>query len=277
MRPIVAVILGLLLLVYLGIFAVLYAATPASGVAPGQECRVIVHRAKLAGFDEEQVAGITASARWGWGAELDARVTRDGKVVLVHDDTLKRITGGTDTRRPEDMTLAELAAVPLVHGGRPLPLWAGLRAARKAGVRVMVEVKRYPLHRDAWDDHGFDYLARAITATKTTGRAFVGGVGATHFHTAYPGHRGFIRVDTNDPTTVAGVDAMTWHPGDLIQLGASHYDLALVKGLRALGHPVASRNAFTAEQVAAGHAAGLRLFQEDRGGRLRNHCQEATS
>lgn len=270
-------LLAVLLLVYVIGLALMMAATPVSGASPSSECRVIVHRAKLAGHDEEQPAGITASARWGWGAELDLRVTSDGKVVLVHDDTLKRITGGADTRAAEDLTYPEVTAVPLVNGGRVIGLWAGLRAAKKAGVKVMLELKRYPQHKRGWDTAGHAYVARAIAATKMTRRAFVGGSGAGTFHRDYPGHRGFIRVSPGDPTTAAGIDGMTWQPDDLIQLGAAHYDTALVRDLRDLGHGVASRNAFKVEQVAAGLAAGLRTFQEDRGGRLRNHCKEATS
>lgn len=258
-------------------FGIVYVTGEAATSANGQECRAIIHRAKLAGHDEEQPAGITASARWGWGAEVDARVTTDRKVVLVHDDTLKRITGGADKRRPEDLTYEQVTQVPLVNGGRVIGLWKALKTARKAGVRLMVELKRYPQHQEAWDFGGHGYVANAITKTGMTDRVFVGGSGAVQFHAGYPGHRGFVRVDPDDPATVDGVHGMTWHDGDLIQLGESHYQEPLVKGLRQRGHPVASRNAFTAERVAAGYAAGLRLFQEDRGGRLRNHCKEATS
>ncbi|MBD3251719.1 hypothetical protein GF380_04685, partial [Candidatus Uhrbacteria bacterium] len=48
------------------------------------------------------------------GVELDIRLTKDQKPVIVHDADLRRIAG--DNRYVEDLTLAELKRVPLRHG-----------------------------------------------------------------------------------------------------------------------------------------------------------------
>ena len=48
--------------------------------------------------------------------ELDVRITKDGKIVLQHDDTLKR-TSGVD-KHVEDMTEKELRAVTLNDGSK---------------------------------------------------------------------------------------------------------------------------------------------------------------
>jgi glycerophosphoryl diester phosphodiesterase len=48
--------------------------------------------------------------------EIDVRITKDGKIVLQHDNTLKR-TAGID-RKVEDMTEKELREVTLKDGSK---------------------------------------------------------------------------------------------------------------------------------------------------------------
>jgi len=80
--------------------------------------------------------------------ELDVRPTRDGRVVVFHDATLERMTGGLDRRRVADMTRADLVRVRLTSPPSAGPVgelvpeldevldWAHGRTA------VNVEVKR---------------------------------------------------------------------------------------------------------------------------------------
>mgnify|MGYP000455964556 CR=1 FL=1 len=44
-----------------------------------------------------------------YGIELDLHLTRDGELVVFHDDDLKRVCGRPE--RPEDLTAAELTNV----------------------------------------------------------------------------------------------------------------------------------------------------------------------
>lgn len=50
------------------------------------------------------------------GIEFDVRRSRDGEMVLVHDAGLSRIAG--DGHATHELTAAELALIPLRHGGR---------------------------------------------------------------------------------------------------------------------------------------------------------------
>ncbi len=247
---------------------------PAQPAAAAPErCRAIIHRAYYGGVDEEQPAGIRASARWGWGAELDLRVTKDGKVVLVHDDTLKRITGGADTRAAEDLTYAEVTAIPLKRGGRVVGLWKALRVARKAEAKLLLEIKRYRQHQEAWDNAGLAYVARAVRKTRMKDRVFVGGSGQTAFRIQAPDLQTFHRTVSRDPVDAASLAAMA----TLIQLDSTRYDTQLVADLRGLGTKVASRNAQTLSAVEAAHAAGLRTMQTNKGYVVKKGCAKARS
>ena len=239
--------------------ATLVPTEPASAAA--WPCRAIIHRAFYSGYDEEQAAGIKATARWGWGAELDLRVTQDGKVVLVHDDTLRRITGGADKRTAESLTYAEVTAIPLKKGGRVLGLWKALRVARNAKVKLLLEVKRYHQHQEAWDNAGLDYIVRAIRQNRMSDRVFVGGSAEKEFQALAPDLLTFHRTVPRDPADAASLAAMA----TLIQLDSSRYDAQLVADLRGLGARVATRNTKTVLEVREARAVGLRTMQTNKG------------
>jgi glycerophosphoryl diester phosphodiesterase len=198
-------------------------------------------------------------------------VTTDGKVVLVHDDTLKRITGGADKRAAESLTYAEVTAIPLKKGGRVLGLWKALRVARTAKAKLLLEVKRYHQHQEAWDDAGLAYIARAIRQTRMSDRVFVGGSGETAFRALAPDLQTFHRTVPRDPADAASLAAM----GTLIQLDSTRYDAQLVADLRSLGARVASRNAQTVAAVREAHAVGLRTMQTNKGYIVKKGCAPA--
>jgi glycerophosphoryl diester phosphodiesterase len=74
--------------------------------------------------------------------ELDVRVCRSGELVVLHDPTLSRVTGGADERAAADLDARELSRVAL-HAGAGVPTLAEVLAwARARSVRVNVEMKR---------------------------------------------------------------------------------------------------------------------------------------
>lgn len=233
-------------------------------------CSTWIHRATLVGYDEEQAAGIEASARWGAGAEVDLRHTSDGRLVLSHDNTLSRVTGGADKRRVESMTWTELQQVTLLGGGRIISLRTALRAARDSGAGLMVEIKQYDLDRSWWDSTGLPALGEVIRATRMQGRVYVGGVGRVEFMRQHPDLLTFYRVDADETLTAAQYADQ----GDLVQLDEAQYDPALVSALKALGVRVGTRNVYTREKFRIAWAAGLRMFQSQRGGMVNNWCRE---
>jgi len=81
--------------------------------------RVFAHRGLTTPGDEHAentLAAVAAALSAGAAyVESDCHATRDGRVVLFHDDTVERITG--DPRPVADLTLRELAALMEDRGG----------------------------------------------------------------------------------------------------------------------------------------------------------------
>lgn len=82
------------------------------------------------------------------GIELDVRTTSDGVVVVVHDLDLRRVTEGRDTRKVQDLSLAELSSVELASGTHVPTLESVLDWADAREALVNVELKH-----DTHDKH----------------------------------------------------------------------------------------------------------------------------
>lgn len=88
----------------------------------------------LAAFD-------LAVAEGADGVELDVRLDGAGRVIVLHDVTLARVSSGSERRPVETLSESELARVD-VGAGERVPLLADvLDWARERNTRVNVEVK----------------------------------------------------------------------------------------------------------------------------------------
>lgn len=58
---------------------------------------------------ENSCAAFARAMQEGYAAETDVRLTRDGKLILFHDDDLFRMTG--EKGKTDDMTADELSAL----------------------------------------------------------------------------------------------------------------------------------------------------------------------
>ena len=67
----------------------------------------IAHRGLLRHAPENTLPAFAACLELGMGFELDIRTTKDGHLVVLHDDNVQRTTDGP-ARSVRDMTLAEL-------------------------------------------------------------------------------------------------------------------------------------------------------------------------
>jgi glycerophosphoryl diester phosphodiesterase len=104
---------------------------------------VFGHRGVRGEAPENTMAAFELAKKYGVdGVELDVRPCRSGEVVVIHDPTLGRSTGGRDARSVADLEFRELRGVDL-GGGQAAPLLADvLDWARASNLRVNVEIKR---------------------------------------------------------------------------------------------------------------------------------------
>lgn len=76
-------------------------------VTRGDDPILIAHRGLLRHAPENTLPAFAACLELGIGFELDIRTTKDGRLVVLHDDSVKRTTNGS-SRSVRDMTLDEV-------------------------------------------------------------------------------------------------------------------------------------------------------------------------
>jgi glycerophosphoryl diester phosphodiesterase len=122
--------------------------------------RVMAHRGASGDYPENTMPAFAAAVDAGADyIELDVHCTRDGEVVVVHDEDLLRVA--SDGRLVGEMTMAELEAVDAAFNFAPDAGWPfrgqGIRVPRLAevfqswsGLRFVVEFKpSHPTIADA--------------------------------------------------------------------------------------------------------------------------------
>lgn len=145
------------LLVILGVWIFL--------IAPGKRCGVDKFRgAKFAhrGLHgtvaadtyaaENSLTAFSRAVSNGFGIELDVHVSRDGEVVVFHDDTLDRVTGVTG--KIKDMTLDELRCLRLSGTDDTIPTLREVLELVGGRVPLLIEIK----------ETGFDHTISEKTA-----------------------------------------------------------------------------------------------------------------
>lgn len=121
------------------------AASPAASRPP---VAIVAHRGLEAGVPENTLAAFRQSAAHGVRIiELDLRLTKDGQIVILHDETLDRTTDCSG--RLADMDLEAVRACDAgwpTHPGERVPTFAeALEFANSAPVRLLLDVKSAPV------------------------------------------------------------------------------------------------------------------------------------
>ncbi|HJK97572.1 MAG TPA: glycerophosphodiester phosphodiesterase [Polyangiaceae bacterium LLY-WYZ-14_1] len=112
-----------------------------------EEPLVIAHRGGPSLGPEHTIETFQAGAEAGADVlELDVHLTRDGEIVVLHDDTVDRTTDGTGLVK--EMTLAEVRALDAGYawspdGGETFPF-------RGQGVRIPTMGEVFEAFPDAW-------------------------------------------------------------------------------------------------------------------------------
>lgn len=105
--------------------------------------KLYAHRGLHDGNDrvvENSLEAFRLAVEEGYGIELDVQPTRDGRLAVFHDDSLKRLCG-RDVRI-RDLTWEELEAYPLPDGSR-IPLFQEVLDLVAGKVPLIVEIKHY--------------------------------------------------------------------------------------------------------------------------------------
>jgi len=112
--------------------------------------RVIGHRGAAGHAPENTLAAIRAAAALGvaW-VEFDTMLTRDGRVILFHDDALKRITGAPGMTAETDLAAFRRLEAGAWYGkrfkGEPIPtLEQAIVVLAELGLGANVEIKPTP-------------------------------------------------------------------------------------------------------------------------------------
>ncbi|MBQ9950920.1 MAG: glycerophosphodiester phosphodiesterase [Clostridia bacterium] len=131
----------MLFFILLLIALILFLIAPACGKRRAEHIRgaKYAHRGlHNAQVSENSLAAFERACQTGYGIELDVQLSRDGHVVVFHDDDLRRMTG--DFRRVDEVDLAELQSLPLPDGSR-IPAFAEVLACVAGRVPLLVEIK----------------------------------------------------------------------------------------------------------------------------------------
>ena len=88
---------------------------------------------------ENSMAAFNRAIERGYPIELDIRLTKDNKVVVIHDSNLKRLAN--DKRKVEDITYRELAKLKLLGTKEKIPLFNDVLEKVDGDVELLIEIK----------------------------------------------------------------------------------------------------------------------------------------
>jgi len=124
---------------------------------------IFAHRGASAHAPENTLAAFKlALERGADGVELDAKLTTDGQVVVIHDQTVRRTTGAEGVVR--QMSLAQLKALDAgsffgqQFAGEPIPTLGEVFAAVGQRTLINVEITNYTSVWDALPDRIADLV-----------------------------------------------------------------------------------------------------------------------
>lgn len=95
---------------------------------------------------ENSLPAFEAAARIGYGVELDVHLSRDGRLVVFHDDDTRRVCGVPG--RVEDQTWEELSRLRLCGTACGIPLLSEVLEVVGKRCPMIVELKRGDRNRE---------------------------------------------------------------------------------------------------------------------------------
>ena len=95
---------------------------------------------------ENSLEAFRMAAKAGYGIELDVRLSRDGQVVVFHDNDLKRVCGVE--KRVDELDWAELRELKLCGTEEGIPLFSDALDVIRGSGPLLVELKNGPRNRE---------------------------------------------------------------------------------------------------------------------------------
>jgi len=92
------------------------------------------------GIVENTIPAFSKSIAYSLPIELDVYLTKDSKLVVFHDSTLKRLMG--INRKIEDCKYSELLKYRFLEGKEKVPLFSEVLELVHGQVPLLIEVKR---------------------------------------------------------------------------------------------------------------------------------------
>jgi glycerophosphoryl diester phosphodiesterase len=201
-----------------------------AGDWPRWNIAFVAHRGLAPGYPENTLAAFRQAIKLGAEVlEIDLRGTKDGEVVILHDETLERTTNGKG--KVTDMPLAELKQLDAGKGERIPTYEEVLQLVGGTGVKLLLDIKESPVLNkkrivELTEKH--NAVLNVIAGPRNLNDLRI-------FRTLNPNIRtlGFIaKTDDIEPFAQAGIDIIRLWPKWI------YAEPHLVKKVHDLGRPV---------------------------------------
>ena len=201
--------------------------------------RIFAHRGACAYAPENTLEAFELAVRMGaHGVELDAHLSRDGEVVVTHDERIDRVSDGTGA--VQDLTLKELKAFRF---NRPHPEYADARIPtlkevfqllKPTGLHINIELKNSWNPYPGLEEKVIDLIGKEFSPERIIFSSF--------------NHASMVKVKQIDPSLCCGLlyDASMVRP----------WIYAQALGVDAL-HPNYAEVLIPGGECAAAHKAGI--------------------
>ena len=158
--------------------------------------KIYAHRGASGYAPENTLRAFALAADMGAdGVELDVQISKDGRLVVFHDDELSRLTGFTGS--VADYTYAELCRMPVIHAVDATerdvaPLLEDVLALlHERGLSVNIELKNSRAAFPALEEKTLEAVEKAGMREKTIYSSF--------------NHYSLLKVRRLDPNAVCGL------------------------------------------------------------------------
>ncbi len=108
--------------------------------------RLIAHRGFAATAPENTIAAVQSAAEYADAVEFDVRRCGSGELVVIHDETVDRVTGGVGA--VADSSLEELQSLTVLQSGERVPTLEEMLEVVPPSVEINLEMKELDIAAD---------------------------------------------------------------------------------------------------------------------------------